>query len=142
MGKPEIVTGPNSEKGVVANPDSKGVKLEESSRRRQMATIDDDDERLLARIGYRQVRVAIALGGNACPDIRTGAEARVYKVVNSLVCYLNSWCPRLCSSNIWNSYRYWRSCDCSMGVVRRLGNGNVYSQFRSVMRLSLVNSQH
>jgi hypothetical protein len=65
MGKPELVTSPNSEKGAVANPDSKGVKLEESSRRRQMATIEDDDERLLARIGYRQVRVAIALGENA-----------------------------------------------------------------------------
>lgn len=60
MGKPEPVTDPNSKKGAVADPDSKGSKLEESAGRRPMATIEDDDERLLARIGYRQVPMAIA----------------------------------------------------------------------------------
>jgi len=55
MGKPEPNSSSDNEKGAAINPDSKSPKLEEPSRLRPMATIEDDDERLLARIGYRQV---------------------------------------------------------------------------------------
>jgi len=55
MGKPELNNDSNIEKGAALNPDSKGSKLKEPSQLRPMATIEDDDERLLARIGYKQV---------------------------------------------------------------------------------------
>jgi hypothetical protein len=44
----------NVEKPPLAKPDVKSAKPQDPPR--PMATIEDDDERLLARIGYRQVR--------------------------------------------------------------------------------------
>jgi hypothetical protein len=49
----------NPEKAAVPPSDVKDPRLGEPSLGRQqvpMATMEDDDERLLARIGYRQVR--------------------------------------------------------------------------------------
>lgn len=47
----------NPEKSSFAQPDAQGAKkAPEAAPERPMATIEDDDERLLARIGYRQVR--------------------------------------------------------------------------------------
>jgi hypothetical protein len=43
----------NREKPPLATPDAKSAKTQDTPR--PMATIEDDDERLLARIGYRQV---------------------------------------------------------------------------------------
>jgi hypothetical protein len=43
----------NSEKPPLAKTDVHGSKARDQPR--EMATIEDDDERLLARIGYRQV---------------------------------------------------------------------------------------
>lgn len=50
-----------SEKPQLVKTDSKTAKEAEANqgqsiRQRAMATIEDDDERLLARIGYKQVR--------------------------------------------------------------------------------------
>jgi hypothetical protein len=47
----------NTEKRSLAKSDDKGSKSRNSPR--PMATIENDDERLLARIGYRQVREQI-----------------------------------------------------------------------------------
>jgi hypothetical protein len=60
MGKPELANPSNAEKAVAAStqanaPPARSPKDLEANRRRGMATIQDDDERLLARIGYRQV---------------------------------------------------------------------------------------
>lgn len=43
------------EKGSRAASSSEEVESGNSLRQRAMATIEDDDERLLARIGYKQV---------------------------------------------------------------------------------------
>lgn len=56
MGVPEEIGNSNNEKVAISNPDANSPKLGDSASRRRMATIEDDDERLLARIGYRQVR--------------------------------------------------------------------------------------
>lgn len=56
MGVPESSGNSNNEKAVLSKPDANSPKLGDSGGRGRMATIEDDDERLLARIGYRQVR--------------------------------------------------------------------------------------
>ena len=60
MGVPESNGNSNNEKAVLSKPDFNSPKLGDSAGRRLMATIEDDDERLLARIGYRQVRDSTA----------------------------------------------------------------------------------
>jgi len=47
---------PNDEKPPLGPTDVKGGNTGESIQPSPMATIEDEDERLLARIGYRQVR--------------------------------------------------------------------------------------
>ena len=60
MGVPESNGNSNNEKAALSEPDFNSPKLGDSAGRRLMATIEDDDERLLARIGYRQVRDSTA----------------------------------------------------------------------------------
>lgn len=98
-----------------------------------MATIEDDDERLLARIGYRQVQATAVLDTNADDtDSRVGAEARVHKVVNGLLCHLDSWSSRFGTCHIRDSCQFWWPSNCSMGMVYWISHGNVYSKFRLV----------
>jgi hypothetical protein len=56
MGVPESSGYSNNEKAVLSKSDVSSPKPGDSASHRPMATIEDDDERLLARIGYRQVR--------------------------------------------------------------------------------------
>jgi hypothetical protein len=122
----------NPEKSSLAQTDAERVKkVGESAPERPMATIDNDDERLLARIGYRQV---CDVSGHAlnCPKLGTGAQTRIHKVVNRLVCHINSRCPRFCSCHSWQSSGFWRARHCSMGLVYWISDGNVYCKLRFV----------
>jgi hypothetical protein len=56
MGVPESSGNSNNEKAALSKPDANSPKPGDFADRTRMATIEDDDERLLARIGYRQVR--------------------------------------------------------------------------------------
>jgi len=61
MGVPESSGNTNNEKVTISKPDANTSKVGGSAGQVRMATIEDDDERLLARIGYRQVRNLTAI---------------------------------------------------------------------------------
>jgi len=61
MGVPESIRNSNNEKAVLSKSDPSSPRVGDSANHPRMATIEDDDERLLARIGYRQVRDSTAI---------------------------------------------------------------------------------
>lgn len=89
-----------------------------------MSAVHDDDERLLARIGYKQVRKALPTGAVLRLIIFiTGTEARILKMVNCLLCYFYSGGLGLCSSDIWGPAGRRGSRNCSLVLVPGLCHG-------------------
>ena len=72
MGVPESNEKSNNEKAALSKP---GAKLGDSASHVRMATIEDDDERLLARIGYRQVRDSTVIKAVSMLNNFVGAQA-------------------------------------------------------------------
>lgn len=102
-----------------------------------MATIQDDDERLLARIGYKQVRWTPLCGIYPSPlplsavlfinrTIYVGTKTRVFQMVYRFVRHLHPWSFGLGPGDIWPSTSRRRSCYRSMVLVHRVIYGDVY----------------
>lgn len=100
-----------------------------------MATIQDDDERLLARIGYKQVGPVHAL--NLPRDnltemiyVVSGIETRIFEVVHSFLCDIHPGRSRVRPGDVRISIGGWRACHRSVVLVHRVVYGHVHRQFR------------
>ncbi len=101
-------------------------------RRRVMATIEDDDERLLARIGYRQVCFYPPLLSLLQLMFVVGTQKGIYQVVDGLIRHFHPRCPWLRTRYLWRANWFWRTSNSRLVLGHWLLYGVLYSKFRSV----------
>lgn len=92
-----------------------------------MATIEDDDERLLARIGYKQVSSAI---NTALVLSLAGTEERIPKMVHRLLRHFDPWRPGVRSGDHRRPPDGGRARNRRVGVAHRVRHGHVHREFR------------
>lgn len=104
-----------------------------------MATIQDDDERLLTRIGYKQVDLTATCDSPPAAEreslnthlvVFKGIAERIYQMVDCIVCDFDSWRVRFGSCNICSPHYFRRASDSSLVLVFWVLNGHVYSNLR------------
>lgn len=138
-----------AEKQISALPQAAAVSTTERSEKKKkncagrviaaMATIQDDDERLLTRIGYKQVDLTATCGSPWAAEnegldthlvVLKGIAKRIYQMVDCIVCGFDSWCVRFGSCNICSPHYFRRAGDSSLVLVFWVLNGHVYSDLR------------
>jgi hypothetical protein len=92
-----------------------------------MATIEDDDERLLARIGYKQVSSPT----NDSPLLSpAGTQEGIPKMVDRLLRYFHPRRPGFRPGDNWRPPDGGRTRNRRVGLADRVRDGDVHSEFR------------
>lgn len=99
-----------------------------------MATIHDDDELLLARIGYKQVKLywlsrpyLKALPSSQLTPFK-GIATRIFQMVHRFVCHFHPGHPGIRASHIRFTAGCWRPSHSRVVLVDRLLHGLVHRQ--------------
>jgi hypothetical protein len=120
-------------KGRSSNVKEDDFSLDGTTTTTGQVLVQDEDARLLARIGYKQVRLYYADGDRALLTASIlGASTRVQQVVNSVICHLCTGCARIAAGHVWRSHQRRRPGDGGLGLVHWIVHGVCYCEFRCV----------